>query len=278
MPFRDTPIWLLPNLLSLDAPLVALVWQAYVSNSFGVPLTWSARAALALAVWAVYIADRLLDASGISSGGESSRHVFYRRHRRAMSILLTGVLTAGAADVWFLRPTLVRDGIETGGAVLVYLLLVHGRRLRLRAPKELAVALLFTIGTVLAAWSRAARHAQLAIAAAALFLPFWANIVAIEYFEWVRLRRRIAPPPHAITQTYGGRFIRFSVLFLALCLAGVLVAGGGVARIAAAAALALAGLVTLHRCRRHLRADTYRVLADAALLSPVPLALCRRFF
>src|SRR3954451_15813809 len=79
--------WLWPNLLGLDAPLVAVVWQALFARTVHVTLFPAARLALALAVWAVYLADRLLDcasseASGATSG-EAGRHVFCRYHARA---------------------------------------------------------------------------------------------------------------------------------------------------------------------------------------------------
>ena len=55
-------IWLWPNLLSLDAPLVAVVWQVMFARCFQVPVDTVAAALLLLTVWLVYSADRTLDA------------------------------------------------------------------------------------------------------------------------------------------------------------------------------------------------------------------------
>lgn len=58
---RSKPAWLLPNLLSLDAPLVAVCWQALLAADTGLALRPAAQVALGLTVWLIYIVDRLLD-------------------------------------------------------------------------------------------------------------------------------------------------------------------------------------------------------------------------
>ncbi len=79
-----TPWWLWPNLLSLDAPLVAVVWLFMLARTWGVNYHPEHEyVLLALAVWVVYVADRLLDAL---VQGESprcqERHRFHLRHRK----------------------------------------------------------------------------------------------------------------------------------------------------------------------------------------------------
>src|SRR4051812_25331299 len=95
MPVR-TPAWLWLNLLSLDAPIVALVWQDLAARSFGHPLRPAARIVLGLTVWAVYLADRLLDVRAPGAGQNTARHHFYRRHPTKLSVLLAVVLTVDA--------------------------------------------------------------------------------------------------------------------------------------------------------------------------------------
>ncbi len=82
------PLWLLPNLLSLDAPLVAVVWLYIFAKTWRVVyLPWAAYFALGLVVWIIYTGDRLLDSS---VGGErlEARHEFHRRHRGIFKKLL----------------------------------------------------------------------------------------------------------------------------------------------------------------------------------------------
>lgn len=85
------PWWLYPNLLSLDAPLVAVVWLYIFAKTWTVQyLPWTAYIALGLIVWMIYVADRLIDAS-MPEGGSGrleARHDFHRKHQRLFRLLL----------------------------------------------------------------------------------------------------------------------------------------------------------------------------------------------
>lgn len=90
------PFWLYPNLLSLDAPLVAVAWLILFAKTWRVTyLPWVAYLALALVVWLIYVGDRLLDAAlrdGKSCKLEA-RHEFHSRHskRFRMMAVLAGI-------------------------------------------------------------------------------------------------------------------------------------------------------------------------------------------
>lgn len=77
---RRKPLWLLPNLLSLDAPLVALVWLYVYERCWRLFIPWYGYATLGLAVWLIYVADRLFDSSVADCGKLEPRHDFHRRH------------------------------------------------------------------------------------------------------------------------------------------------------------------------------------------------------
>ena len=47
--------WLMPSLLSLDAPVVAVAWQHLIATALNVRLDLVTRVALALAVWSIYL-------------------------------------------------------------------------------------------------------------------------------------------------------------------------------------------------------------------------------
>ena len=90
------PIWLWPNLLSLDAALVAFAWfmvfkKVWLVRYHQPTLPWL----LALVVWCIYVADRLMDErmAEMGSGRDTARHKFHRKFRMPFSIaLLVGVL------------------------------------------------------------------------------------------------------------------------------------------------------------------------------------------
>ena len=95
------PLWIWPNLLSLDAPLVALAWfwifkQVWLVRYHQPTLPWF----LALAVWCIYVADRLMDSRGKrrESGSAPLRHRFHRQFRNPMKI----ALLAGCVGVFLL--------------------------------------------------------------------------------------------------------------------------------------------------------------------------------
>lgn len=84
------PIWLYPNLLSLDAPLVAVAWLYIFAKTWRVVyLPTSTYISLALVVWVIYVTDRLLDASmnGFSSDRLEARHDFHRKHQKVFRAL-----------------------------------------------------------------------------------------------------------------------------------------------------------------------------------------------
>src|SRR5579864_3623593 len=98
--------WLWPNLLSLDAPIVALLWQILFTRCFRAPLNPVASALLAFAVWLIYVADRTLDVQGAACEPLTSRHLFYRLHWRALAPLWIAVL---AVSGWLALTHLSED-------------------------------------------------------------------------------------------------------------------------------------------------------------------------
>ncbi len=91
------PLWLFPNLLSLDAPLVAVAWLFIFAKTWRVDyLPWAAYVSLGLVVWVIYVTDRLLDVSMRDSASEKlgARHEFHRQHQRVFRrvALAAGIL------------------------------------------------------------------------------------------------------------------------------------------------------------------------------------------
>lgn len=89
------PSWLWPHVLSLEAPLIAVLWQALFAEANHVAIMPSFVVGLALAAWLLYVIDRLLDAVRSAGAALDARHAFYRRHAWWIGIIvlpLTGVL------------------------------------------------------------------------------------------------------------------------------------------------------------------------------------------
>ncbi|MGB1130716.1 MAG: hypothetical protein ACPG4K_11750, partial [Haloferula sp.] len=85
MPDKKPPLWLWPNLLSLDAPLVAVAWLFMFAQAWQVNyMNWQSYLALGLGVWVVYVLDKLLDRKirAVDDPLIGSRHEFHARHRK----------------------------------------------------------------------------------------------------------------------------------------------------------------------------------------------------
>ncbi len=259
------PFWLWPNLLSLDAPLVAVLWQGFLAYRFSLPLRPPARLVLGLTVWAIYLLDRLLDARKPQSPSEPARHRYYRRHSKLMATLLALVLVAdGWIAILWLRPAILREGLIPLVGVLAYLATIHVAGRSFKMPKEIAAAILFTAGTFLTAWATLPCP-NLAWAALAFFVLCLANIIAIEAWEWRELRATV---PHPFTRWLARTYLFWVPVAVILCAAGRNPWYTSIALSAAACAL-------LFWLGRRLSLEARRALVDGALLSPIVFLLLK---
>jgi hypothetical protein len=261
VPCGNYPLWLWPNLLGLDAPLIAVLWQGFIAACFHITLSWPARVTLALSVWAVYIAVRLLD---------STREPMSCEHRTMMTVLL--VLALGSAtgvSLFHIRPALFWAGILIVALVIFYLAAVH-RRPSWTISKEALVAILFTCGTMLAPWIRSDSRGGLLLASTTLFFVCWANTSLIEMMEWRRLRASQGQPPQAYTIAIVEHYRLCSLLFVAFVILLSVMKPEPELRWFLLAPLASASaLYLLAAAEERFSPAASRVLADAALLSPL---------
>jgi hypothetical protein len=268
------PWWLLPNLLSLDAPIVALAWQHLLMVSFHTETDWFGRAGLALAVWAIYLLDRLLDTRRPEESMEAARHRFTRHHRRIMSILLATAVTGGVISIINAPMVLIVNGLLLSAAVLGYLIGVQIGMLPL--PKEHAISILFATGVALGPLASGSHLAAILVATMPLSFLCLANTAAIEQVEWSRLAHYARPAPHAGTRWIAERYLAFCLIVTLVCGLGAVCTGIDELRLPLAySAAAMLALSLLHIARHRMSTELFRVLADAALLSPLPLCMIR---
>ncbi len=222
----------------------------------------------------IYAVDRLLDARLPSAGPVSLRHEFSRQHR---TLMFTSVGFAIAFLLWtclHLRPVVFQNGIWMLGAVAVYFAIVHFAPLAIRRlwPKEIVVGVLFALGTCVATWSLAGRAEPLSrlslIPPTLLFAALCSlNCIAIEFWEWRRTGK--ATPIHPLTAWVGARLPWTALAIAAIAL--VLMPLEPLRPLFVAGTFSAASFVWLGARGDSLPLDTLRLLADAALLSPVLL-------
>ena len=262
---HSAPLWLWPNLLSLDAPLVAVLWQSFLALRFSLPLSLAGRLVLGLTVWAIYLLDRLLDVRTPRSIDEPARHRYYRRHSKRMATLLLVVVIADAliAIVW-LRPAILRYGLIPLAGVLIYLAAFHAAGQSFKIPKEIAASMLFTAGTFLTAWTTIP-CLSLAWPAVAFFMLCLANMIAIEAWEW----RELHPPLHPVTRWLARTYLFWVPMAVILC------AIAGRNQWYKSIALSAAACALLFWLGRRVSLEARRALADGVLLSPLLFLLLR---
>jgi hypothetical protein len=266
------------HLTSLDAPTVAAVWALGFAWAGGVRLPVWIPVLLALAGWAVYIGDRLMDARRALRDGDldqlRERHMFHYRHRRVLTPLAGCATVAAATMIFTLMPAAARERNSVlAAAALVYFAGVHWRprmawagRLGL-APiikKEFLVGMLFTAACALPALSRVSAGPRPALAGEAVLFALlaWLNCHAIDRWE-----------------ADGGGGNQVFRLACWLTLGGLLLAcllmqaDRRAAELATAAAVSSLLLAALDGLRSRLSPLALRAAADLVLLTPLALLL-----
>jgi len=309
------PWWLWAHVLSLEAPLVAVLWQHALAHAHGLRLPPMLAPGLALACWVIYVIDRSLDTLSASSALDT-RHRFYRKHRR---LILLGVVPPALLALAWMALFVIPEGVlwqAVGLALLVALylaawsaqgsrlwrdllfsctglgaiLLISGmplepgyrfalslmvlsimaltflRHLEIRLhviPKETAAALLFALGCTTATRYLVMpdRWIEPVLECALLTLIFACNL------HGITLRETHAAGARHVPLVLGT--LLFSLGMLWLIHTGEVASALHGPSCAALGSTLLHAL--LHRWRDRLSADAYRVLADLALLLPLPL-------
>jgi hypothetical protein len=270
--FRPKP-WQWPNILNLDAPLVAVLWQLLLTQSLGVYLNRMEPLVLAVTVWFLYIADQLLDVLRPEPNAwQPVRKVFYRRYFRAAAVL-GSIAAVGILPLayFLLRPSTFHGGLELAIAVMIYFAAIHAAPPSWRGlwPREAAVALLFALGTFMPVWfASGGRTEPLGVPALLFALLCWANCAAIETWEWQLAGARTGLGPSGATR-WAGQHLGSTGIGIALLAVGASLAGLATSEFALACVVSGAALSLLALCRSRLPADAVSIAVNLALCSPI---------
>ena len=267
---RGLPWWLWPNILSLDAPLVAVVVLAAFAQAMGVDLGWERPLLLALCAWLAYCGDRLLDARRLNGPVESGRHEFARINLRLLGCIWLVALTVAVVLAVQLPYGELLAGIGLAAAVSGYFLLQHHPELRGMAGrgKELMAGAGFAAGTLFFIVLNAPVTLPLVLLGVAWVVLCAMNCLLIA--GWDRVQD-MAMEQHSMAQHWPEMERAFPRLAMAPpALAGV-TAVVDAEWLPLAIALAACAVALLELARRAPRMDpeARRVWADTVLLMPV---------
>lgn len=139
-----------PNLVGLDAPLVAISWQGIFAQVFNVDLPWFIYLILGLSTWCIYLADRMIDVTRYQNHvSQTLRHRFTQQHfGKLLALLLVNSICNLVLIFHYLPRNLIIAGCITLGWIGIYYLirLTKLRDIVTLVPREVMCGMLFALG------------------------------------------------------------------------------------------------------------------------------------
>jgi hypothetical protein len=257
------------HLLSLDAPTIAAIWTWFIGRSAHIRLPLAEPAAMFLAVWILYAADRLLDGARAPASELEARHLFHHRHRRAF---LAGIATAAAvlaALLPSLNPAAIRLYLVEGTLLLAWFVILHATRSAHRLPKEIAVGLFFSAAAFIPTVARDPGLRITLLPTAVLFAAI-CSLNCLFIYAW----EHDLPGNHTAHATTRLALAHLPLLAITAATTGAAFALNSVTAskpIAAACMFAALLLLALDHNRSRRSRNDQRAAADLALLTPILL-------
>ena len=288
------------HLLSLDAPTVATLWTVFIARCSHLHLPWTEPAAMFLAVWIIYAADRLLDArfpappnARLSPSDLEPRHRFHHAHRTAF---VTAILLCSIALAAFLQridPAALHLYAILATLLAAWMLLIHLRTAphspASRLPKELAVGVFFPAAVFIPTLARTSPTATAIhflgsaatwirptlLPSAILFACVCTlNCLCLYAWEHPTLRpQQLGDTPHRLahwtTRWATARLTAIALSILAAATIASVSRAVPIALPALACSLSTVALFALNLYRRRLSSLHLRAAADLVLLTPI---------
>lgn len=308
MKSESTPIWLWPNLLSLDAPLVAFAWVWLLQQSSGINfLNHTAVMILCGAIWSIYVMDRIFDVwTGRRDVTETKRHAFSWKFRWVLLPMVAAVVAISLYQALYVLPaTFFSAGLVVLVLSIFYFLLIPSQGKEIPYLKNLSAGYIFALGVAipikLYAFSPdvdmmsvilpfqvegGGLLASIAESATLLLRTFLTYLAALlSSFEILFLGflcmlnitaidfwERSENQKNGAEVQSDKQFVIYSCI--GLCLVSLLVASSGESRSADQSffyviALSSVFLYLINRAKTYFSLEAKRVLADITLLAPI---------
>ena len=247
---KPIPWWLFFNVLALDAPIVAIVWQHFLAENLKINISITETATLFFTVWFIYLLDHFLDAK--KEFYTTQRHLFVARNQKIIIVMITFTFTTSICLCFFLSESLILGGIILAAFIFIYLLLVHARITNIKLKtnfKELLVGIGFGVGVALPIIISNIEIKTWVSPVLLFCLLCWLNCRLIDIWESNQSslsRREVI-------------LILFIFYLMLICPRSILFA----------ATSTLACLILINKYAGSKKPEISRVLADVSLLSPL---------
>ena len=244
------PWWLFLNVLALDAPIVAIVWQHFLAENFKIEISITETASLFFTVWFIYLLDHFFDSR--KEFYITQRHLFVARNQKTTIAMITFTFTTSICLCFSLSKSLILGGLILASFICFYLLLVHTSIANIKLKnncKELLVGIGFGAGVTLPVIISNIEIKTWLSAVLLFCLLCWLNCRLIDAWESNR-----------------SSFSKID-LILILCIFYLMLICPR--PILFAAATTLACLILINKFSGSKNTEISRVLADVSLLSPL---------
>jgi hypothetical protein len=227
---------------------------------------------MALAVWILYAADRLLDSSRNTASAQlEARHHFHRRHARAFVAGIAIAALALAAILPQLDHAAIRLYLIEGALLFVWFLILHATKSAHRLPKEIAVGIFFSAAIFIPTIARRPDFRQQLLPSAVLFAALCALNCLFIYkweHEWPLSPAR-SQPAHCTTHIAVAHISTLAISLIVVACFLIFSMPPTAKFIAAACALSTVSLLALNHQRLKISRTHIRACADLALLTPI---------
>jgi len=253
---QSTKLWQWPNVLAIDAALIAVLWQATLARALELPLAVPAYFVLGLSVWLTYMGDRLYDVKSREIAMLlSARHQFAKRFRRGLWFIWFAVLAVNLVSATQLSPAQLKHGVFLLVVCLSYTLL-NQKLSRRFFPKELCVALIYAGGVVV----------FIPVSVPLIFMGGFTGLCLLNCLLIGAKEKSIDAElrVHSLAPLVAEQWLGWLAICSAISMLGIGGAWGWPWAWPLALSFGLLGL--LHRMRRQIAVENFRVLADGLLL------------
>jgi hypothetical protein len=238
------------NVLALDAPIVAIVWQHFLAENFKIVISTSETASLFFTVWFIYLLDHFFDS--LKGFYTTQRHLFVARNQKITIVMMLFTFTTSIYLCFTLSKTLILGGLILVIFICIYLLLVHASIASIKIRnncKELLVGIGFGTGVALPVIISNI-EIEIWLPAVLLFcLLCWLNCRMIDI--WESNRNSLSKIDLVL--------ISFVFFLMCICQTPILIT----------AAITIICLFQINKFAGSKKPEISRVLADVSLLSPL---------
>lgn len=271
---KRKPLWLYPNLLSLDAPLVSVAWLHVFAETWRLGYhPTHAYVCLGLVVWSIYVFDRLLDVSLLSTTPHrlEPRHHFHERLRKTFTVLVVAAMGYATLLLVTEMPRAIFQYLLMGGVMVAGFfglsMISTQDKEHVGLSKNIMAGVAFAFGTAMTAHVYRAEFGVVQLLISREFLCFavlcMLNIAAIDF--WEHAKRSDDEEVQAVDELS----LMLPLLVLGLASLFFAVQQPSMRPFHYAILTGVALLYLLNRRRGHLSMDALRVFADVSLLAPV---------